>query len=42
MQFLREKNEVVPSFDNLLENDLGVVDELVLLASKIRQEVCGI
>jgi hypothetical protein len=36
---LKEENEVVPSFDGLMENDANVVNELALLASNIKREV---
>ncbi len=39
---LKEKNQVVPSCEILLEDDLVVVDELVLLVFKTRKEVCGV
>jgi hypothetical protein len=39
---LKEENEIVPSFENLIEDDSIIVDELVLLVSNIRMEVCGV
>jgi hypothetical protein len=40
---LKEKKEIVPSFDNLIEDDLVVTaDELVVLTSNIRTEICGV
>ncbi len=38
---LKEKNQVVPSFENIMDDDSIVADELVLLASNFRREVCG-
>jgi hypothetical protein len=41
---LKPKEENVPSasFESLMEDKLGLVDELALLAFNIRKEVCGI
>jgi hypothetical protein len=39
---LKEENEIVPSFEILMEDDLIIVDELVLLVFNIRKEVCGV
>jgi hypothetical protein len=39
---LKEKNQVLFSFESLMHDDLVIVDELVLLASKIRRKVCGV
>jgi hypothetical protein len=39
---LKEENEIVPSFDNLLEDGLIVIDELVVLTSNIKTESCGV
>ncbi len=39
---LKEENEVVPSFDSLMENDVNVVNELALLASNIKREVYNV
>ncbi len=39
---LKEENEVVPSFDILMENDANVVNELALLASNIKREVYNV
>jgi hypothetical protein len=36
---LREENQVLPSFESLIDDDSIVNDELSLLASKIRKEV---
>jgi hypothetical protein len=37
-----EENQVVLSFESLMEEDLVIVDELALLISNIRKEVCGV
>jgi hypothetical protein len=39
---LREKNEVVPYFHSLMEDDSNVIDELALLTSNIRRKFYGI
>jgi hypothetical protein len=39
---LKEGNEIVPSFDSLMENDAIVVNELALLASNIKREVYNV
>ncbi len=39
---LRKEHEVVLSFDHLMEDDYGVVDDLALLASNIKREFHGI
>ncbi len=39
---LKEKNQVFPSFENIMDDDSIVVNELVLLASNFRREVCGV
>jgi len=39
---LKEKNQVLFSFESLMHDDLVIVDELVLLMSKIRRKVCGV
>jgi hypothetical protein len=39
---LREENEIVPSFDNLIEDDLVVSDKLVVLTSNIITEFCRV
>jgi hypothetical protein len=39
---LKEENEIVPSFDNLIEDDRVVSDELVVLTSNIKTEICGV
>jgi hypothetical protein len=39
---IKEENEVVPSFDSLMENDANVVNELALLASNIQREVYNV
>jgi hypothetical protein len=39
---LKEENEIVPSFEILMEDDSIIVDELALLVFNIRKEVCGV
>jgi hypothetical protein len=39
---LKEKNQVLFSFESLMHDDSLIVDELVLQASKVRREVCGV
>jgi hypothetical protein len=39
---LKENNELLPSFQSLMKNEYGLVNELTLLASNIRKEVCGV
>jgi hypothetical protein len=39
---LKENNELLPCFESLMEGEYGLVDELVLLGSNIRKEVCGV
>ncbi len=39
---LKEENEIVPSFDSLMENDAIVDNELALLASNIKREVYNV
>jgi hypothetical protein len=39
---LKEKNEVVPYFHSLMEDNSNVIDELALLTSNIRRKVYGI
>jgi hypothetical protein len=38
---LKEENQIVLSFESLMEKNSIIVDELVLLVSNIRKEVCG-
>jgi hypothetical protein len=38
---LKEENKVVPSFKSLMKDDSIIVDELALLVSNIRKEVCA-
>jgi hypothetical protein len=38
----RKNNEFLPSFQSLMEDEFGLVNELTLLASNIRKEVCGV
>jgi hypothetical protein len=37
---LKEDNAPLASFDNLMEDKLGLVEELAFLACNIRKEVC--
>ncbi len=39
---LKEKSELLPCFESIMEDQYGLVDELALLGSKIRKEVCGV
>jgi hypothetical protein len=39
---LKEENEIVPSFDNLIEDDRVVTNELVVLTSNIKTEIYGV
>jgi hypothetical protein len=39
---LNEENQVVFSFERLMEKYLVIVDELALLVSNIRKEVCDV
>jgi hypothetical protein len=39
---LKGKNQVVPSFENIMDDDSIVANELVLLASNFKREVCGV
>ncbi len=39
---LKGKNQVVFSFENIMDDDSIVVDDLVLLALNFRREVCGV
>jgi len=39
---LKEKNQVFPSFENIMDDDSIVANELVLLVSNFRREVCGV
>jgi len=39
---LREKNQVLPSFESLMDDDSIINDELSLLASNIRMEVINV
>ncbi len=39
---LKKEHEVVLSFDSLMEDDYGVVDDLALLAFNIKREFHGI
>ncbi len=42
LEYLKEKNELLPCFESLMKDEYGLVDELVLLGSNIRKEVCGV
>jgi hypothetical protein len=35
---IKQQNQVVSSFENLMNDDLVIVDELTLLASNIRRD----
>ncbi len=37
---LKENNELLPSFQSLVEDESSFANELTLLASNIRKEVC--
>jgi hypothetical protein len=39
---LKEKNAPLVSFESLMEDKPGLIDELALLAFKIRKEGCGV
>ncbi len=39
---LKEESKNAPSFQTLMEEDIGVALELICLASNIRIEVCGV
>lgn len=39
---LKEKNQVLFSFESLMHDDSLIANELVLQASKVRREVCGV
>jgi hypothetical protein len=39
---LKEENQVVLSFESLMEEDSIIVNELALLVFNIRKEVCGV
>jgi hypothetical protein len=39
---LKEENQIVVSFENLMDDDSIVIDELSLLVSNIRREVINI
>jgi hypothetical protein len=39
---LKKENQVVLSFESLMEEDLVITDELALLVFNIRMEVCGV
>jgi hypothetical protein len=39
---LRGKPKISPSFQNLMEEDYGVILELICLVSNIKMEVCNV
>ncbi len=39
---LKENNELLPSFQSLMEDEFNLANELTLLASNIRKEVCDV
>jgi hypothetical protein len=39
---LKEENQVLPSFESLMDDDFIVSDELSLLASNIKREVINV
>jgi hypothetical protein len=39
---LKKENQIVPSFESLMEKNSIIVDELVLLVSNIKKEVCDV
>jgi hypothetical protein len=39
---LKEDNELMPPFESLMEDEFGVDDELILLASNIKREAWGV
>jgi hypothetical protein len=39
---LKEENQIVLSFESLMEGDSIIVSELALLVFNIRKEVCGV
>ncbi len=39
---LKEEDQVLPSFENLMDDDSIIGDELSLLASNIRREVINV
>jgi hypothetical protein len=41
-QKFKEENQVIFSFENLMNDDLIVVDELDLSTCNIKKEVCGV
>jgi hypothetical protein len=38
----KEENEIVASFDSLMEDDLVVIGELVVVTCNIRTQICGV
>jgi hypothetical protein len=42
MSLKLEDNEFLLSFESLMEDEFGLANELALLASNIRMEVCGL
>jgi hypothetical protein len=39
---LKEKNKIIPSFENLMEDDSIISNELFLLASNIRRDIINV
>jgi hypothetical protein len=39
---LKKENQIVPSFESLMAKKSIIANELVLLVSNIRKEVCGV
>ncbi len=39
---LKKKNELLPCFESVMKDEYGLVDELALLGSNIRKQVCGV
>jgi hypothetical protein len=39
---LKEENQIVLSFETLMDDDSIIIDELVLVAFNIRREVCDV
>jgi hypothetical protein len=39
---LKEENQIVLSFETLMDDNSIVVNELVFMASNIKREVCGV
>jgi hypothetical protein len=39
---LKEENQIVPSFETMMDNDSIIVDELLLVTFNTRREVCDV